>query len=95
MAACLPGATLGTHASPFSGPAGGPPRTGQSFIAIDPGATSGGAFGERVAAILAAYAAEPGAHLPGSGRRQARERTAAAGVLVDGEIYARAAALAG
>ncbi|MCA8933449.1 MAG: Ldh family oxidoreductase, partial [Rhodospirillaceae bacterium] len=43
MAAALAGATLGIDASPFSGPVGGPPRTGQMFIAIDPAATSGGA----------------------------------------------------
>ena len=43
MAAAMTGATLGAHAAPFFGTAGGPPKTGQFFIAIDP-AVSPGAF---------------------------------------------------
>ena len=41
MAACLTGATIGARASPFSGTAGGPPKTGQCFIAIAPDARLG------------------------------------------------------
>ena len=52
MAACLTGATLGAQASPFSGTAGGPPKTGQCFIAIAPDAASGGEFAARVAALV-------------------------------------------
>ncbi len=40
FAAALAGATLGKDASPFAGTAGGPPRTGQFFFAVDPGAFS-------------------------------------------------------
>ncbi|ARC37811.1 hypothetical protein A6J80_16885 [Paracoccus yeei] len=40
FAAAMTGATLGIHASPFSGTSGGPPRTGQFFIACDPSLTS-------------------------------------------------------
>ena len=36
MAAALAGAKLGSRANPFAGTAGGPPRTGQFFIAINP-----------------------------------------------------------
>ena len=36
MAAVLAGATLGLDASPFAGTAGGPPNTGQFFIALSP-----------------------------------------------------------
>lgn len=95
MAACLPGASLGIDASPFSGPAGGPPRTGQFFIAIDPGATSNGVFAERIAGVLGAYAAQPGAQLPGSRRKANRPRADRDGVKVDAAIAEKARALAG
>lgn len=95
MAACLSGATLGVHASPFSGTAGGPPRTGQAFIAIDPKATSGGEFAARIAALLTALSAEPGTHIPGAGRRKVRARTATTGVAIDPAIHEKAVALAG
>jgi (2R)-3-sulfolactate dehydrogenase (NADP+) len=87
MAACLAGATLGVDASPFSGTAGGPPRTGQLFIAIVPEATSGGAFAARMAGLVAALSAEPGAHLPGARRQAARARALAHGVTVDRATY--------
>jgi (2R)-3-sulfolactate dehydrogenase (NADP+) len=93
MAACLTGATPGVRASPFSGPAGGPPRTGQFFIAFSPGASSGGAFGERLAEVIAAFAAQPGARLPGSRRLAARARADRDGVAVDAGLLARVRAL--
>jgi (2R)-3-sulfolactate dehydrogenase (NADP+) len=95
MAACLSGATLGIDASPFSGTAGGPPRTGQLFIAISPDPTSGGAFAARLSGLLAALTAQPGTHVPGSGRRAARERTKANGVPVDRALYETVLSLQG
>ena len=44
FAAALSGAHLGIHASPFGGDQGGPPKTGQCFIAIDCDKISGGVF---------------------------------------------------
>ena len=87
MAACLSGATLGSKASPFSGTAGGPPKTGQQFIAIAPDATSGGAFAERLTDLVMAMTAEPGTHLAGAGRRTARAKALANGVAIDKPIY--------
>jgi (2R)-3-sulfolactate dehydrogenase (NADP+) len=95
MAACLSGAVLGAHASPFSGTAGGPPNTGQYFIAIEPGASSGGAFAARIEALIGALTAEPGVHVPGSGRRAARDKARTQGVAVDPAIAEKARALAG
>ena len=95
MAACLSGAVLGAHASPFSGTAGGPPNTGQFFIAIAPAAPSGGAFAQRLEAMLAALTAESGTHVPGAGRKAARARADAKGVDVDAAIAEKARALAG
>ncbi len=87
MAACLAGATLGINASPFSGTAGGPPKTGQLFIAIAPEAPSSGLFAERISCLVAALTADPGSHLAGSGRLTARARARAEGVKVDRAIY--------
>ena len=93
MAACLSGAVLGVSASPFSGTAGGPPRTGQCFIAIAPDGPSGGAFSSRVTELVAAFAREPGAHLPGAGRRAARARADTSGVKVDPALLEKARSL--
>lgn len=83
MAAAMTGATLGIDASPFSGTVGGPPQTGQFFIAIDPQATSGGGFAERLAGLAAAIHGQDGAHLPGDGRRAKRTRARTEGVAVN------------
>ncbi|QTN36859.1 Ldh family oxidoreductase [Cognatishimia activa] len=83
MAAAMTGATLGIDASPFSGTAGGPPKTGQFFMAIDPGATSAGAFAQRMEALVGAVKTQDGAHLPGDGRGAARKRAATEGVAVN------------
>lgn len=82
MAAAMAGATLGIDASPFSGTAGGPPKTGQFFLAIDPGATSGGDFGARIAALAESIREQDGARLPGDGRKAKRAIAEADGVPV-------------
>jgi (2R)-3-sulfolactate dehydrogenase (NADP+) len=82
MAAALSGATLGIDAAPFSGTKGGPPRTGQCFIAIDPTATAEDAFAERISALVGTIADQPGARLPGDGRRRARNIADKDGVQV-------------
>jgi (2R)-3-sulfolactate dehydrogenase (NADP+) len=89
MAACLAGAMPGVRANPE----GGPPRTGQFFIAIDPNATSGGAFADRLAAVLTAFTAEAGARLPGTRRLAARARANREGVAINDELLARVRAL--
>ena len=93
FAAALAGATLGKDASPFSGTAGGPPKTGQFFIAIDPGATSGGAFADRIAALTGAIHGQEGAHLPGDGRAAKRAKSAVEGVAVSTATLAKIEAL--
>lgn len=94
FAAAAAGATLGIHASPFSGPVGGPPATGQFFIAVDAGTTSGGAFAGRVADLVAAIAEQPGARVHGAGRKAARARAAAGPIAVDTAIVEKVQALA-
>ncbi|MBB4304728.1 (2R)-3-sulfolactate dehydrogenase (NADP+) [Rhodobium orientis] len=88
LAACLSGAVLSKDASPFSGTKGGPPNTGQCFIAIEPAGFSP-AFSERVGALSAAITAQEGTRLPG-GRRQAnRARIVEEGVTADTELLNR------
>lgn len=93
MAAALTGATLGINASPFSGTAGGPPRTGQCFIAIDPTATAGGNFASTVAELVEAIRFQDGAHLPGDGRRSKRLSARGQGVAVNATTLAKIEAI--
>ena len=83
MAAAMSGATLGKDASPFSGTKGGPPKTGQFFIAVDPAASSGGDYAARIADLVDAIHGQDGARLPGDGRGAARSRSLANGVAVN------------
>ncbi len=89
MAAAMTGATLGVNASPFSGPQGGPPNTGQFFLAIDPDATSHGLFNERLGVLVDGLRAQPGARIPGDGRAAANRRASACGVKVDPTVLER------
>lgn len=82
MAAALTGAHLGIHAAPFSGTAGGPPKTGQLFLAIDPQATAQGEFAAAVSHLAQAFRSQEGARLPGDGRRAKRAAAHAHGVPV-------------
>ena len=83
MAAAMSGATLGINASPFSGTKGGPPRTGQFFLAIAPETTSGGLFAERLSTLVEELRDQPGVRVPGDGRRAARRRAERKGVAVN------------
>lgn len=89
FAAAMAGATLGKDASPFSGTAGGPPRTGQFFVAFDPDAFSGGAFAARIADLAGAVAAEEGTRVPGARRRANRERIARDGIAPSADLVRR------
>ncbi len=92
LASCLSGAVLSKDASAFSGDAGGPPRTGQCFIAFDPAAFSGH-FQSQVEALMAAINVQEGARLPGSRRAEARRMTQRDGVSVDASLLSRIAAM--
>ncbi len=89
MAAALSGATLGIHASPFSGTEGGPPRTGQCFLALSPDAFSSDAFDDRIHALAQAITTQGEARLPGSRRLGHRQRSESDGVSVDQSLVDR------
>ncbi len=90
MAACLTGATLAIHASSFADNTGGPPRTGQCFIALSP-AHFGGAdvFEARIADLLAAIEQQQGTRLPGARRHASRLRTASEGIEISDKLHQR------
>ncbi|NND41017.1 MAG: malate/L-lactate dehydrogenase-like protein, partial [Silicimonas sp.] len=69
------------------------PKTGQFFIAIDPDATSGGAFAERIADLAGAIHAQDGARLPGDGRKAKRKEAEKQGVAVSTATIARIEAI--
>ena len=89
FAAALSGGNLGLEASPFSGPKGGPPGTGQFFIGIDPAAFSGTGFAESMDRLVQAITAQEGARLPGARRAANRQRIEAEGVRVDAALMER------
>lgn len=93
LAAAASGALLAMDASPFSGTAGGPPRTGQFFIAIDVAASSGGEFAPRVTRLVEAIAAQDGAQVPGSKRKAARAK-AGGGIAVSADLVKQIRGLA-
>lgn len=86
MAAAMTGATLGKDASPFSGTQGGPPKTGQFFLAIHPNITSNNAFASQLKALVDQMHSEPGVRVPGNGRKAAQKRAHASGVEVNPAI---------
>jgi (2R)-3-sulfolactate dehydrogenase (NADP+) len=92
LAAALAGANLSQEASPFSGVAGGPPGTGQCFIALDPAGFSGAVFDQSMRRLVASIADQPGARLPGARRKANRSRIETEGVFVDDALLARISA---
>ncbi len=82
LASCLAGAVLSKDASPFAGTKGGPPSTGQCFIAFDPSAFSGDSFSTQVSSLVAAIAEQEGAHVAGSKGKANRARNERDGVSV-------------
>lgn len=89
MAAGLGGGQFGYQASSFGGNEGGPPRTGQCFIAFDPASFGGADFAERAEALFDAILDQPGTRLPGERRLGARERIERDGVTFAETLHAK------
>ena len=94
LASCLAGAVLSKDASPFAGTKGGPPSTGQCFIAFDPKAFAGDLFGERINDLVSAISSQEGAHVPGTKGKKNREVTSKEGINVDQSLLDQIAAYA-
>lgn len=82
LAAGLTGSHWSFEASSLGDDLGGPPRLGQSFIAMDPGAMAPG-FVERLETMIAAMAAQEGVRIPGERRHSNRAEAERHGVAVD------------
>ena len=95
LAAAASGAVLSSEASPFSGTAGGPPSTGQFFIGIDAGASSGGRFNDAIRRLVGSVNGQPKGRLPGAKRAAARTESVQDGVMVRRELLAEIEALIG
>lgn len=93
MAAWLTGASLSIDASSFADNSGGPPRTGQFFIAIAPASLAGESAAARLARLVSAVTDQPGARLPGTGRATMRARAAQEGVSIPVAMYQKLLAL--
>ena len=88
LAGGLTGSSFSFEASSFGGNVGGPPNVGQTFLVIDPSASAGPAFAERVEVELSAMTSHPGVRLPGGRRSEHRITAAAQGVEVPDELFA-------
>jgi (2R)-3-sulfolactate dehydrogenase (NADP+) len=85
LAAGLTGANWSYQASSLGDDTGGPPRLGQTFIAIDPGAMAPD-FVPRIEAMLTAMLDQDGVRLPGARRHTNRINAIKQGVtLTDAE----------
>ena len=71
--ACIAGGNLGTQASSFAGEDGGPPSTGQFFIAIDAEKFNSN-YKESIQSLISSIIEQEGARLPGSKRQVAFQR---------------------
>ena len=87
FAALMARATLSLDASSFATNDGGPPRTGQLFLAFDPDSFAGPGFADQLERLLGAIANQDGARLPGDGRLSARDRTARDGIEISDTLY--------
>lgn len=96
LTAALTASHAGFEASSFFDDTGGPPRVGQLFLAIRPGAVGGDAdmVASRVAAITGRMLGEPGVRLPGDRRLAIRARQRAAGIPYPAALLAELRALA-
>jgi (2R)-3-sulfolactate dehydrogenase (NADP+) len=95
LAAALTGARFSFEASSFANNEGGPPRTGQWFVAVEPGAFGGEDFAERIEAMFAAMTTQAGVRVPGARRVGRREQAEASGVEVDRGSWQRVTGLSG
>jgi len=88
----MSGGVAGSHfsfeAPSFVSNAGGPPDVGQVVIAIDPVATMGDGFLDRLETEFAALRAEPGVRLPGDRRLTDRAHAERHGVELPDELMA-------
>jgi (2R)-3-sulfolactate dehydrogenase (NADP+) len=87
LAGGLTASNFSFEASSFGDCAGGPPRTGQIIIALDPALFGGAQFTSRTESLFDATLREPRVRLPGE-RRLAARRRHQTGIEVPADIWA-------
>ncbi len=92
LAAAVVGSNLAFEASSFLDDKGGPPRTGQLILAIDPAGFGHGRFAERMASLARAIESQNGARISGMRRMALREKAARDGIVVPGLLRQQIAA---
>jgi (2R)-3-sulfolactate dehydrogenase (NADP+) len=88
LAAGLTGSNFGYEASSFLNAEGPPPRTGQLFLALNPGAFAGAGFADRVEDLCGAMLADPAVRLPGERRLTTRRLLTRQGIEVSDALLA-------
>ncbi len=88
LTACVAGGNLGTQASSFAGEDGGPPSTGQFFIAINPKKFNQD-FESRLEQLLISIASQEGSRVPGSKRLKAFEENINKDIFISDELMSR------
>ena len=88
LTTCVAGGNLGTQASSFAGDDGGPPSTGQFFIAINPKKFNQN-FEHRLEQLLISIASQEGSRAPGSKRLKAFEENINKDVFISEELMSR------
>ncbi|HCY83931.1 MAG TPA: sulfolactate dehydrogenase, partial [Desulfobacteraceae bacterium] len=89
MAAALTASNWSFTAPLFNDNLGGPPKTGQFFVALDPVRFGSEQFLTHIEALFSAILAQDGTQLPSDERLVSRERTAQDGIYLDTELYNR------
>lgn len=88
MSGGVAGSNFSHEAGSFGGTADGPPDVGQVVLALDPSATMGPAFLDRLEQEFTALSDEPGVRLPGDRRLRSRAEAAQDGVDVPADLLA-------
>lgn len=96
LVTALTGAAMGFEASSFFVDEGNRPRIGQAFLVVDPDALAGRAtYLDRVEALVAEIATDPGVRLPGARRDALAARAASEGIAIPDALATELARLAG
>ena len=94
MTACLTGANLGTEASSFADDKGGPPGTGQFFIAINPEKYSQG-FEEKITSLINNIESQDVPRVPGTKRIANANANADIPINIKEDLYNKIISLQG
>jgi (2R)-3-sulfolactate dehydrogenase (NADP+) len=95
VACALTGAAFGFEADSFFVDEGRPPRIGQAFLVIDPGALAGRAvYLERIETLVTEMLKDEGVRLPGARRDELAAKAAASGLEIGDSLARQLAELA-